>query len=159
LGPTVANSGPLIALARLDLLHLFPALYGEIIIPQAVHDEILAGVSGARELSEAAWLHVRQPSDPDLVERLSAWVERGEAEAIALAIELSATLLVDDRRARQVATRSRVPLESSVVLLALARDRGLIGAVAPLIDELVRANYSLSKELVRAARRLAEREA
>jgi len=58
-GCIVCNTGPLIALAvvhRLDLLH---ALFEEVLIPEKVRDELLAGTRGRDEIKDAlstGWL-------------------------------------------------------------------------------------------------------
>ncbi|RWX51078.1 hypothetical protein VU01_12164 [Candidatus Electrothrix marina] len=83
----VADSGPLIFLARIDLLNLLPELFSEILIPPEVRDEVIVrgrNHPGAYAVSQAKWLTVQAP-DPQLVKSLSILVDAGEAEAIALA--------------------------------------------------------------------------
>src|SRR3989337_2771364 len=101
----VANAGPLIALARIKRLDLLPTLYGEIIVPPPVYQETTkeADLPGAQDLREARWLRTMEVGDQTEVRRLLFWLDRGESEAIALAQELSATLLMDGRRGRAIA--------------------------------------------------------
>jgi predicted nucleic acid-binding protein len=85
--PIVADSGPLIALARIGQLDLLPTLYGEVIVPPGVYQEITgeADLPGARELAQADWLSVAEVDDQTAVQRLLFWLDRGESEAIVLA--------------------------------------------------------------------------
>lgn len=88
----VCNATPLIALSLIDQLHLLQALYQNILIPPAVHDEVAvggAGGVGAAELEASSWIRVVMLRDPARAELLSD-LDRGEAEVLALALELKA---------------------------------------------------------------------
>ena len=104
----VADSGPLIALARLDCLDL-PARYFEsVLITATVWEEVTRkpGVDEAPRLASAATAKlIRVVADPEAIPEslLRTTIDAGERVAIALGIELNACLLIDDRRARQVA--------------------------------------------------------
>lgn len=103
----IADSGPLIALARIRHLHLLPAIFGRVVIPAAVLRELTEGAAegrvGAEDVRSAAWIDVRD-ADPELSAAFSLIVDRGESEAIALAVRAPSSLLVmDDRRGRRLA--------------------------------------------------------
>lgn len=85
----VVNTTPIIALALLDRLDILEALYGEVWIPQAVRDEIIAGADrpGAAELARSPCIRVAVLADPTPV-RLLSDLDRGEAEVIALALQM-----------------------------------------------------------------------
>src|SRR5690348_1227351 len=96
----VSNSSPLIALATIDSLDLLQALYGEIHIPEEVFTEVVirgAGRPGASEVAGAGWI-VRHAVVNRLVvaQLLESGIDAGESEAIALATEVSARLLILD---------------------------------------------------------------
>ena len=105
----VCNTSPIIALACAGHLELLHALHGEILVPDAVYDEItVAGVGepGAREVAEAAWIKRRPVPNAPLVNALSLELDAGEAQAIALAAESGAGLiLLDERLGRRAAKR------------------------------------------------------
>ncbi len=64
-------------------------------------------------------------------------LDRGEAEAIALAVETRAdALLLDERRARRVAGSLGVPVTGVLAVLVLAKTQGLVPAVGPIIDRM-----------------------
>src|SRR5690554_1473945 len=106
--PIVSDSGPILSFARADQFNLLRAVVQELIVPQAVWDEIV--VQGrrrpaSRSVETANWIRLQQLSNPETAERLSERLHRGEREAIALAVELQAALLVDDSLAREMARR------------------------------------------------------
>lgn len=89
-------------------------------------------------LQEAEWLEVCEVVDKVAVERLLLEVDRGEAEAIVLAMEKHADLLLmDERIGRSVAARKGVRTVGLLGTLAVAKHKGLIPAVRPILDELI----------------------
>ncbi len=106
----VADTGPLLALAKIGALDLLKRLYGQVLTAPAVYDEaVTAGLAqGATDapLLQAAYqrkvLRVQAPTDDTLP--IPGLLHRGEVESIRLAIEQSTDLLlVDDLDARQLA--------------------------------------------------------
>jgi uncharacterized protein len=98
-------------LAAIQSLNLLPQLYNQVTIPRAVYRELAEinpPVPGTLEVQTAAWIEVRQVASRSTVERLQieAKLDLGESEAIALALELNADLLlIDERRGRAEANR------------------------------------------------------
>ena len=89
----VSNASPLINLARLGELDLLCRLYEEIAIPEAVRYEVViegAGRPGAQEVEKADWIHPRATTHTVLVRALRENLDAGEAEAIALGLEIDA---------------------------------------------------------------------
>jgi len=150
----VSNASPLINLARIGQLDLLRRLRGNILIPEAVRYEVVekgAGQPGAREVATADWISVRTVSNTALVHALQQELDQGEAEAIVLAIEVSAEwLLMDERIGRDVARHMGVHPIGVVGLLVEAKQRGLIAMVRPILDALRdQAGFRLSEELYR----------
>ncbi len=87
---TVSNSTPLIHLAKIGKLELLRDFFGTVLIPQAVFDECVTegrGYEDAMLLSQTRWLTVKPASGVNLVKLLNVDLDRGEAEAIVLALE------------------------------------------------------------------------
>jgi uncharacterized protein len=141
-GIIVADTGPLIVLAAAGAIDLVRALHGRVIVPPAVAEELRAGGDrpGARLLDEHPWIEQRSLTGP--TDRLLEFeLERGEAEAIALAVELGKLpLLVDERPARNIASLVYgLKIRGTLGLLVEARQRGLIPELAPLFDRMIAA--------------------
>ena len=83
----VSDTSPVLSLALIGRLDLLRELYGSIVIPAAVWQEIMAtDQGGAQEVSQAEWI-ITCPIDPDVILKLlQREVDRGEAEAIGLAL-------------------------------------------------------------------------
>lgn len=118
----IADSSFLIALATVDALSLLCKIFPEVIIPEAVYDEVVvrgAGLPGAEEVASAAWIKRTTVKDADKVKAYRA--ERlglGESEVLTLSEELKAELvLVDDERAWEVARRKDIAYLRSTELV------------------------------------------
>ena len=136
----VSNSTPLIALARIRRLDLLPALYGDVLVPLEVWNELVVrgrGYPGAAEIRDATWIATKTVRYRDRVIQLAAVLDQGEAEAIALAIEHDARLvLLDDRSARREALRRGLHVQGTLGILLRAKRLGLVPALAPVMDAL-----------------------
>ena len=151
----VADSGPLIALAGAGCLGLLHSLFQRVVVPRAVLAEILAppsGRPGAAAILAADWIEIADPTGaPDPL--LSASLDSGEAAVIALARTISgAVVLLDERRGRQIAsTAYRLQVVGTVGVLVRAKRAGLLPAVGPVLDAILRNGYFLSERLVQQA--------
>ena len=126
----VSNSSPLIALAKIGKLYILGELFKEIIIPKAVWNEVVVkgkGKPGAEEVEKAEWIKVKEVRDKLSVEVLKGEIEIGEAEAIILAKELNADLIImDEKIPRIIAESIGLRVIGSLAILYIAKKRGLI---------------------------------
>ena len=150
----VSDTSPLINLAAVGHLDLLRQLYQHVIIPQAIYDEIfLAGTGqpGAAEVKAASWIETRRLQDQALVKVLLLELDHGEAEALALAVELKADLLLmDERKGRTIAARLGFAYIGLLGILVEAKQQGAINAVQPILDDLIaKAGFWISADLYR----------
>lgn len=173
----VSNTGPLIALAKADLLEVLEAIYGKVAIPLAVHQELLMRPDLLEEIerldtaiSRGILSVVDRRSSPVVirppvpeVERRTRELDRGEREAIGLVFQLRdplefvppPLLLIDDKAGRRAASELGVSVKGVVGILLQAKEDGHITDVGPLL-KLMRTNgYWLSDATVRKALKLA----
>jgi predicted nucleic acid-binding protein len=143
--PIVVDSTCLIGLERIGALDLIPSLFDPVFVPPAVADEFGAMLP---------WFSVVPPSDQALLNALGMLVDAGETEAIALARELGLKIVLDDRRARNVAERMGLPVLGTLGLLVQAKRAGLVAAVGPLLEHLESLGFHMSTGLKEEALRL-----
>jgi predicted nucleic acid-binding protein len=152
----VADSGPLIALAIIGHLDLLPRLYAQVLAPPAVWEEVTVqgrGLPGAYEVSQLPWLEIKAPEMP-LLQALVILVDRGEAEAIALANSMpDSTVLLDDSRARRVAERFGIRRIGTLGILRRAKKAGLLDQVRPLVERLRDNSIYMRQSLIDAVLR------
>jgi uncharacterized protein len=134
----VSDSSSLIALAAVGHLEVLRGLYGEVIIPSAVWTEVTTpNRPGAADIQGAVWIRVASVTNRSLIDGLPRPVGVGEAEAIALAQELGADiLLIDERRARKTALELGLPVTGLLGVLLEAKKAGLISALKPILDRM-----------------------
>lgn len=154
----VSNAGPLIALARVGRLGLLSELYGQIVIPGAVRDEVMsdATLAGAVELASASWLRVIEVQERPAVEMLQLTLDKGESEAIILARLLDAVLLIDERRGRAIAAGLGMRHTGTIGVLLAAKRSGSVSSVRPILDQLDTVGIRISSTLRLEALRLAD---
>jgi len=148
----VSNTSPISNLAKVGQLNLMQQLYGGIVIPTAVYEELLdkrAGKTVITAVQAAVWLEIQPVQSQELINELCNRVNLGEAEAIALAIEVGATrLLIDERLGRQAATNLGLKITGVLGLLLLAKRQNLVTAIKPIMDDLMaQASFRISSQL------------
>ena len=150
----VSDSSPLIALAAINSLDLLRALYGSINIPDEVFNEVVVrGRYPATAIANTPWITRRTVKDVQQVAQFrDAGLDQGESEAITLALELPASLLlVDELAARKIARQHGLAITGVVGVLIDAKDSGLIVAIKPLFGKLVAAGFYCSPRLIAQA--------
>jgi uncharacterized protein len=117
----VSNSGPLINLAKVGQFTLLRDLFQHITIPPAVFEEVVVrggGQPGAGETNSAQWITRGMLEQSDIANILAAELDRGEAEAIALALQEKADwLLIDERVGRRFAQRVGLKVKGTLGVL------------------------------------------
>ena len=151
----VSDTSPITNLAAIGELDLLQGLYTQIIIPVAVYDEMVnvgKPVPGAVEVQTLSWIQAQAVADQQRVitiQESEENIDLGEAEAITLALELKAELLLmDERRGRVVATSYGLQVTGLLGVLVQAKQNNLIGNVKPLLDQLIeQADFRVSNQL------------
>jgi predicted nucleic acid-binding protein len=144
----VSNSTPLIALSRINKFGLLKEYFGEIHIPKEVFDEVVTrggNLSGAEEAASAEWIKVGNVGNKIAVESLSITLDKGEAEAIVLAREKDALLIIDDGDGRRTAESLGLKITGTMGILLLAHEDGKLD-LKTAIDDLMAAGFRLSEK-------------
>ena len=137
----VSDSRPLINLAKVGQFILLQDLFHNIMIPPEVFEEVVVrgvGQPGAGETYTAQWIVRGVIEQPDIANLLSAELDRGEAEAIALALQERADwLLIDERVGRRFAQRAGLQVKGTLGILLEGVRRNVIHDLQPVLDTLV----------------------
>jgi predicted nucleic acid-binding protein len=123
----VSDTSPLNYLVLIQCEHVLPALFGRVLAPPAVINELRHAHTPAmvRAWADALpnWLEIQSPTALDPQLKLGP----GETEAICLAREMHAQLvLIDERKATKVAQEMGLVVTGTLGVLVAASQRGLI---------------------------------
>jgi predicted nucleic acid-binding protein len=146
----VADTSPINYLILIGHVDVLPVLFGKIILPSVVRDELArpkAPLTVRDWLANPpAWLEVRpsaQTGDMSLAD-----LDDGERAAILLAIELHADLLlIDERRAAKTARSKGFRVAGTLAILGMAARRGLLG-LPDAIERLKRTSFHYSQQIL-----------
>lgn len=149
----VADSGPLIALARLDLLALPARYFASVRVAVTVWEEITRSPKGDETERLVAALEgglLVLVDDPAEVSEaiLQAGLDVGERNSIACALNMTATVLIDEKRGRRVAGALGLQVVGTLGLLLRAREEGVIPSLRANLEKLQASGYFLSAALV-----------
>ncbi len=152
----ICNSSPLINLAIIGKLDLLKKYWGKIHIPEAVWQEVVIDGRGNEEVDDikkAEWIIVEKVTNQNLVVALEQDLDKGESEAIALAVEKKADILIiDETDAREVADIYEINKTGVLGVLILAKLRNDITSLKQEIKNLkTKANFWLKDSLVKKA--------
>ena len=147
----ISDTSVISGLFRIRHLHLLPAIFSQIIIPQQVYTELvrLQHFGYDTAFLKSDWLTVGSIQDTATYHQLCNDLDEGEAEAIILACELHADwLLIDEAKGRQIASQMGVPIIGILGILIQAKTQKLIPVIKPLLDQLIQVvGFRVSKTL------------
>lgn len=138
----VADASPLVGLVKIGHVDVLAALYGTVVIPPQVAAE-LGNPKRPAEVkafmaSAPPWLSVRAPSRLEAIDDL----DPGELEAISLAKELGADLLlIDEAKGREAAIALHIPTARTVAVLFDAANAGVLPDLKSAFDKLRATNF------------------
>jgi hypothetical protein len=137
-----SNTSPLTNLAAIGQFDLLHQLYGEVHIAEGVWQELNAKGQrwpGRDEVAAAGWVERHSVQNQTLVTALRRDLHKGEAETVALALELGADLvLLDEREGRHAAQRLELRVVGVVGLLLEAKSQRAVETIRPHLDALRR---------------------
>ncbi len=136
----VSDTSPVSNLILIERLDILQKLFAEIIVPTAVDAEILALKQFGKDLNEyetAGWIKVSAPVNLQKVQNLQINLDEGEAQAIALALELNCDLLLmDERIGTNIARQEGLQTIGLVGVLIKAKEEKIIEEVREILNEL-----------------------
>jgi len=158
----VSNTGPIIALAKIQKINLLNELeFQRILIPPRVQKELLGKIGKESDFIDWALDSFVQVEKPDKtnesIKKITRNLDDGEREVILLGASINeeVLLLLDDKAGRTKARQLDLPVVGTAGLLLLFKQRNLIEKVVPLMTALRKQGYWLSDTLVNQVQKLA----
>lgn len=145
----VSNTTPILSLLKINSLHLLKELYQTIWIPLAVYREIESGKHKDyyQDLAKLDWIQIREISTTNAITTFPD-LDEGEAEAILLAKEIPADLLIlDEKKGRFHAKQAHLSITGTLGVLIKAKSKGYIRVLSPVLSQLKTQGIWISDEL------------
>jgi len=142
----VSDTSPLIILKKSGVIRILEKLFEEIIIGGEVRGELYRKEKEFFE--KVSFIKTVEVKNRDLVRVLATVVDEGEAEVIALALEKKLPLLIDDLKGRRVTESLEIKYIGTLGVLKIAKTRGIIREVRPVIRKFLEEGYYLDTRLI-----------
>ena len=151
----ISNTSPIIALSMIDKLNLLWDLFDKVYISIAVYNEIISNelenAYGKKEILNAIQSEKIIPyniKDELLVNKMHGKLHKGELETIVGGIELNVDfVLIDEKPARNIAKTFFLTPIGTIGILRIAKRKGKITQIKPLIDLLMSKGFRISKNI------------
>lgn len=152
----VSDTSPILNLAVIGHLDLLRRQFGDVVLPPAVLEELKVdadypGTVEIRQALEEGWLRMVELQNDQMTRALRRELDDGEAEAIALALELGVeTILMDERDGRLIAKAMRLAPIGVLGVLVRAKHEGDVGSLKEALDLLQNnAGFYISEHLAK----------
>lgn len=143
----IINTSPMQYLYQVNLLSLLPKLYGEIIVPQSVVDELEVGRSlgvALPNINSLNWVSIQQARSQQILPLVTE-LGAGEREVLALGVETTDSLLIlDDSLGRSYANLLGLQLTGTLGIILKGKQQGYLSEVALILEKLNALQFRLS---------------
>lgn len=148
----IVNSTPLIALCHVDKLSVLKQLYGEIVIPKAVYNEISVKEDSIckKTVDESLdWIHIQEIQNYMAKAMFKSQLHEGEVEVMILSMEQQAdVVIIDDQNAKKYAKYLELPVTGTLGVLVKAKQKGYISELKPILAGLVQNGIYIKSTLI-----------
>lgn len=149
LNTVIADSSCFIILAKIGELNLLEKVFGGVITTPEVLAEFGEPLPG--------WVKIMSSSDNFRKQILEIQIDKGEASAIALALEITnCTLILDDYKARRIAVRLGIEITGTLGVIIKAKLNGVIPLARPYLEKISQTDFRLTTELFEEALKQSE---
>jgi len=143
----IINTSPMQYLYQINLLSLLPKLYGKIIVPQSVVNELEVGRSlgvALPDINSLNWVSIQQARSQQILPLVTE-LGAGEREVLALGVEITDSLLVlDDALGRSYANLLGLQLTGTLGIILKGKQQGYLSEVALILEKLNALQFRLS---------------
>lgn len=136
----ISDTSCLILLDKIGELEILNKLFGTIITTTEVASEFGQPLP--------SWVEIKQPSDNNYQSIIEASVDKGEASAIALAIELdNCLLIIDDLKGRKFANQLGLTIIGTIGVIVDAKLAGINPSIKPILTKIKATNFRITEQL------------
>jgi len=144
----ISDTSCLIALNRIGHLNILQKIFTVIYVTQTIAAEF--------EEQLPSWILIKAVHNVDLVARLEIILDPGEASAISLALETeNSILIIDEKKGRRIAQDFNVSIIGTLKVLLIAKNKGVIIAVKPILEQLQKHSFRFNNTVVLEVLKLA----
>ena len=137
----ISDTSCLIALDRIKQLELLHRTFTSIITTNEVQAEFGSTLP--------SWISIHDVKDTNKLRELESIIDKGEASAIALALETNdSVLIIDERKGRKLARELNINIIGTLKILLIAKKKGIVPSVKQLIEQLEKNNFRFSKPII-----------
>lgn len=134
----ISDTTTITNLIHIGYLDLLEKLFSEIIIPNEVYQELIILPNQKIQINQEKWIKIAEIQNIELFNELVEHLDKGEAEAIVLAIERKADLLIIDELAgRRIAKAKKIRIIGLLGILIKSKNSGLIESLKSILDQLI----------------------
>lgn len=148
----IVNTTPLIALSHVGKLDLLKQLYGEIIIPEAVYQELsVKEDSICKKMVDKSlgWIRIHKIGNQMAKTLYKTQLHDGEVEVMILSKELAADIvIIDDATAKKHAKYLGLPVTGTLGVLIRAKREGYIDEIKPVLDQMIEKGIYISHSVL-----------
>ena len=135
---TVSNTTPIISLSSIGKIEILKCIFQEVIIPQAVYEEIKTKQGYGFNEADSKFIKVLSIDSGEYKLLYLDQLDRGEAETILLSKQLNAdNTIIDENLGYTVAKESGLNVIRTLSILLKAKEYGIITEVKPLLDDMI----------------------
>jgi predicted nucleic acid-binding protein len=136
----VSDTSCLILLLKIDEIGILKEMSNRVFVTSVIKDELKQDLPN--------WIQVLDPKDKHYQSILEIDLDKGEASAIALMLELEdAILIIDDLKGRKLAEKLGFKFSGTLGLLLKAKQIGIIKSIKPVLDKIRLTNFRFSEKL------------
>jgi predicted nucleic acid-binding protein len=138
----IADTSCFILLDKINELELLKKVFSVVTTTPEIAGEF------GKELPE--WIDIKSASDYHYINILEIELDKGEASAIALALESDMTLLIlDDFKARKMAEKLNLNFTGTLGVILKAKESGILASIKPIIQKIQKTNFRFSEKVMR----------
>jgi predicted nucleic acid-binding protein len=149
----VVNTTPLIALSHIGQLDILKKMYGEILIPNAVYNELSAKPDSICKIevdNSKDWIMVEEIKNQMAKSMYKTQLHEGEVEVMILSQEVNADLvIIDDANAKKHAKYLKLPVTGTLGVLIKAKQNGYVDKLKPMLQMMIENGIYISQDLVK----------